>query len=168
MQQHDVVLVDTNVIIEAHRVGCWNQLASYFALHSVIKVIEETQAGSQNRRPETWIDQAALLDSLAHVEDVTDQHRVEFNFRYQHPALDDGERDLLVYADRLGGQPWLLNSPDMASIRFAHGQDWMDRLVSLEALNRHLKINARAALRRNYTTEWLDGKKIALRLGVAI
>jgi hypothetical protein len=38
----DVFLIDTNVIIEAYRVSCWNALAGRFKLVTVETVIEET------------------------------------------------------------------------------------------------------------------------------
>ena len=60
MNQNSIVLFDANAIIESHRVNCWNQLAEYFDLRTVAKVIEETQTGYQNREPETWIDEAEL------------------------------------------------------------------------------------------------------------
>ncbi len=40
-EKGQIVLVDTNVILEAHRVSCWNTLASHFRLATV----EETQTG---------------------------------------------------------------------------------------------------------------------------
>lgn len=65
-QQQQIVLVDTNVILEAHQTGCWIPLANYFALHTVAKVVEETQTGYQNRDPEHWIDEAVLRGQLSH------------------------------------------------------------------------------------------------------
>ena len=41
-----IVLVDTNVIIEAHRTGCWKVLASHFPIHTVEKIVEETDIGT--------------------------------------------------------------------------------------------------------------------------
>lgn len=160
----EIVLLDTNVIIEIHRVGCLNSLASYFRLHTVEKVVEETQTGFQNRRPEQTIDLASLLSSLANVGSVTDEQRAEFNLTYGHPPLDAGERDLLVYADSIGGGLWLLNSPDMAAIRFAHGRGWIDRLVSLEAMTSHLRVRLKESLKENYTESWLSTRRTMLLL----
>lgn len=69
-QPRQIVLVDTNVILEAHQTGCWVPLAEYFALHTVAKVVKETQTGYQNRDPEHWIDEAVLRGQLAHVESI--------------------------------------------------------------------------------------------------
>lgn len=166
-QQGDIVLIDTNVIIEAHRIRCWNALAEHFNLHSVEKVIEETQTGFQNRSPEQDIEEANLRDSIAHIAIVGDVAIAAFNLAYGHPNLDDGERHLLVYADSLDvGDVWRLNSPDMAAVRFAHSQKWLDRLVSLEAMIDRFRIRTRRELRRNYTEQWLQSKKTDLRLGL--
>lgn len=164
-QPRQIVLVDTNVILEAHRTGCWTPLSQYFALHTVSKVVEETQTGYQNRTPEEWIDEAGLRSSLACVTDVTEEQRVAFNVAHGHPALDAGERDLLIYAESLQDRVWLLNSPDMAAVRFAHKNGWIDRLASLEAMTSHLKARLRESLRTNYTERWLSGKKTNLLLG---
>jgi hypothetical protein len=160
------VLVDTNVIIEAHRTGCWNTIAGYFALETVEKVIEETQTGAQNRASETLIDQTKLRASMRHVENVTNGMRAQFHQAFPQALLDAGERDLLVYAGTLTvAEAWLLNSPDMAAMRHAHSRGWLDRLVSLEALNRHLRGKLGAALRDNYSEQWLSLRRTRLILG---
>jgi hypothetical protein len=160
------VLVDTNVIIEAHRTGCWNTIAGYFALETVEKVIEETQTGAQNRAPETLIDETKLRASMRHVHNVTEEMRAKFHHAFPRALLDPGERDLLVYAGTLDfGEAWLLNSPDMAAIRHAHSRGWLDRLVSLEALNGHLRGKLGASLRDNYSEQWLSVRRTRLILG---
>lgn len=164
-QPRQIVLVDTNVILEAHQTGCWVPLAQYFALHTVAKVVEETQTGYQNRDPEHWIDEAMLRGQLAHVETVTEVQRVKFNMAHGHPTLDAGERDLVIYAESLTSPMWLLNSPDMAAVRFAHRMGWIDRLVSLGAMSAHLKTRLSRDLRDNYTERWLSGKRTGLLLG---
>lgn len=163
-QPRQIVLVDTNVILEAHQTGCWVPLAHYFALHTVAKVVEETQTGYQNRDPEHWIEEATLREQLAHVETVTEVQRVAFNMAHGHPTLDAGERDLLIYAETLSSPVWLLNSPDMAAVRFAHRMGWIDRLVSLGAMSAHLKTRLSRDPRDNYTEKWLSGKRTELLL----
>lgn len=164
-QPKQIVLVDTNVILEAHRTGCWAQISQYFALHTVGKVVEETQTGYQNRVQEEWIDEVELRATFACIADVTEEQRVAFNIVHGHPSLDDGERDLLIYAEMLQGPAWLLNSPDMAAVRFAHVNGWIDRIMSLEAMTSHLRARLRESLRANYTERWLSGKKTGLILG---
>lgn len=162
---HQIVLVDTNVIIEAHRTRCFTQLASYFALHTVEKVVEETQTGLQNRRTEETIDYAALRASLRNVADVTDLARADFALRFPDAVLDPGELDLLIYAGTLPAKDvWLLNSPDKAALRFGHARGWLDRFVSLEAMVNHLRAQTTDALKGNYTESWLSDQRLRLLL----
>ena len=165
MEAGQIVLVDTNVIIEAHETKCWTALTGFFACHAVEKIVEETQTGYQRRSPDRHIDVQALRRSLAYVATITEEDRAAFNMHHGHPPLDEGERDLLVYAVQLGSEAWLLNSPDMAVVRFAHQVGWLDRLVSLEAMTRRLKLRPCRALAQNYTEPWLSQRKTQLRLG---
>jgi hypothetical protein len=160
-----IVLVDTNVILEAHRVGCWIALSQYFALQTVEKVVEETQTGFQNRSPEQNISEPALRKQLKSIESITELQRAEFAATHFNSVLDDGERDLVIYAGLLTqNHPkiniWFLNSPDIATIRHAHRRAWLDHLVSLEEMCQHLKLKAKPPLRNNYTRSWLSGQKL--------
>lgn len=160
------VLVDTNVIIEAHRTGCWNTIAGYFALETVEQVIEETQTGAQNRAPEALIDEARLRASIKRVANITDEMRANFHLAHPRAVLDPGERDLLIHAGTIGASSaWLLNSPDMAAIRHAHERGWLDRVVSLESMNGHLKGRLSSAFRDNYSEQWLSVRRTRLILG---
>ncbi len=162
---HQIVLVDTNVIIEAHRTRCFVSLAQYFALHTVEKVVEETQTGHQNRRSEETIDYAALRLRLKHIETVTDVQRAAFAIAHPNVSLDPGERDLVIYAESLDAKSvWFLNSPDMAAVRYSYQRGWIDRPVSLEAMNAHIKGRLAETLRDNYTERWLSQKRLGLRL----
>ena len=46
------MLVDTNVILEAHRTGSWRALAGGYAVETVEDCVTEPQTGFQRRRPE--------------------------------------------------------------------------------------------------------------------
>lgn len=115
--------------------------------------------------PEHRIDEAVLRGQLSHVKSITEIQRVRFNMTHGHPTLDSGERDLLIYAETLAAPAWLLNSPDMAAVHFAHGLGWIDRLVSLGAMSAHLKARLSRDLRDNYTERWLSSKRTELLLG---
>ena len=161
-KKSQVVLVDTNVIIESHRVKCWNAMADYYALETVEKCVEETQTGAQNRSPEENIDQAKLTSSLTAVHHVTELKKAAFLLR-QKIQLDPGERDLLSHA--AGRQDaWIVASPDKAAMRAALAEGWLDRLVSLESLCSHLRIRLARSLQRNYTKEWHSVEVVKLRM----
>lgn len=52
------VLVDTNVIIESHRVVSWRALTGGYCVDTVEECVAETQAGAQRRRPTRRIDES--------------------------------------------------------------------------------------------------------------
>ena len=166
-EKDQIVLVDTNVILEAHRISCWNNLAHHFKLSTVEKVIEETQTGFQNRQPGQTINEAALRDSLHHIAGITNEARAQFALDHPHVLLDPGELDLIIYAHTIDPKTaWLLNSPDMAAVRYSHQNGWIDRLVSLEAMNNYLRAHTTTNLRENYTDNWLRVKKTRLILNM--
>ena len=159
-----VVLVDTNVIIEAHRVKCWNALAAYYALETVEKCVEETQTGAQNRSPAENIDQNKLRGTLRAVHRVSEIEIAEFLLR-QKQHLDAGERDLLSHA-ATRHDAWIVSSPDKAAMRVAFAEGWADRLIALEALCNHLKIGTSQKLNRNYTVAWHSVEFVKHRMGM--
>ena len=72
VRHRGTVLVDTNVILEAHWTGSWPALTGGYAVETVEDCVTETQTGFQRRRPERRIDQAALRARLAGVHPVSD------------------------------------------------------------------------------------------------
>lgn len=167
LQRGDRVLLDTNVILEAHRVGCWRAIASEFQLITVEKVVEETQTGHQNRSPEQNVDEHALRGSLHLVATVSREQTAAIDIEYPDHGLDEGEHHLVAYAATLRDQPaWLLNSPDKGTIRFCSRADWLDRLVSLQAMSDTLGLPHGKQLRGNYTQSWLETQINPLRFGL--
>jgi hypothetical protein len=163
----DIVLIDTNVILEAHRVCCWKALSEYFSLHTVDKVIEETQTGYQNRKPEQTIDANLLKTTFTYIETISELQVIEFDLNAEKSLpLDDGEKALIIYAHTLGKKVWFLNSPDKAAIKYACKVGWGDNLVSLESMSTHLKLNLKHPLKQNYTSQWLSQEKIRFNQGI--
>ena len=157
-----VLLVDTNIIIEAHRAKCWKPLCDFYRIETVEKCVEETQTGASNRHPSEIIDYATLKNQLHAIHPVTPLQIAEFilNNKVQ---LDDGERDLLAHvATRT--DVWILSSPDKAAMRAAHTMGWLDHLVSLEAACRNMNLSTQM-LKQNYTEDWHRVERVKLRLG---
>ena len=75
------VLVDTNVILEAHRTGSWWALTGGYGVETVEDCVTETQTGFQRRRPERRIDEARLRDRPAGVHAVGDLERAVLAIR---------------------------------------------------------------------------------------
>lgn len=132
---------------------------------TVEEVIVETQRGRQRRRPERNIDEARLRRRLERIGAVTDEQRIAFTLTHQSVGLDEGERDLLIWAATIE-DAWLLNSPDMAVLRFAHQVNWLDRLVSLDAMCRVLNVRLTQNLPENFRDDWLIRKRTDFRLGI--
>lgn len=167
MKAGDIVLIDTNVIIEAHRVSRWKNLSSNFELHTVEKVIEETQTGYQKRANEEQIDQQDLVASFSNIYKVSKSEiAVTVLTSPEISNLDAGERDLLIYASKCTGDCWLISSPDSAAMRAAHKQGWLNKIVSLESLLETINCPAKIELKDNYTKKWDETKKSQIRLGI--
>jgi hypothetical protein len=148
------ILVDTNVIIESHRAGCWNALTSGFQVETVWDCAVETQTGSQRRRPDQQIG-ADSLKRLANIASVSDADRAVALVRDSHITfLDDGERCLWAHA-LSRSDAWVLCGPDTASMRLGVRLGLRDQLVSLEALLHDIGHRPKLPLRDNYTARWL-------------
>lgn len=157
----EVVLVDTNVILEAHRTGSWKTLAARYPLETVEDCVMETQTGAQSRRPDQLIDEATLRGALRGVHAVSPLERAQAVVRDERLAmLDAGERALWSHA--LGRtDAWVLCGPDVASLRIGVRLGFRDRLVALETLLTDVGFKSRTPLRRNYTKTW-HAERLAL------
>jgi hypothetical protein len=149
------VLVDTNVILEAYRIGAWKALSSGYAVETVEDCVTETQTGFQRRRREEQIDAGELRASLKGVHGVSDRQLAEVAIRALDIALDVGERALWAHAlTRTDG--WLLCGPDKASLRAGIRFGYRDQLVSLERLLDEAGHRTKLNLGLAHTTRWLE------------
>jgi hypothetical protein len=152
----DAVLVDTNVIIEAWRVGRWKALAARHALETVGTVVMETHTGFQKRRERQQIDQAELKRTLRKIHEATEFERAGLAVRVPDIHLDPGERDLWAHALQRN-DAWVLCGPDKASLRVGVRLGLRDRLISLEELWQQAGFRPRVKLRENFTSAWHRG-----------
>ena len=157
------VLVDTNVIIESHRVNSWRALTGGYHVATVEECIAETQVGAQHRRPERRIDETGLRDSLSAVHSVSSLERAELALRTPDIALDSGEESLWAHA-LSRNDAWILCGPDRASLRCGVRLGYRDRLVSLERLLSDAGHRLRVSLRPAYTRQWLRRALVELTL----
>jgi hypothetical protein len=133
MQRGQVVLVDTNIIIEAVRTGCWNALTAHFSMQTVEKCCEEARTGEAHRRGYVEVSEKILREDIrAYPVSTTELAQLDLRdaeaFR-----LDDGERQLWAHA--LGrSDAWIASCCDQAAVNVAVRLGWEDRLVSLEEL----------------------------------
>lgn len=164
----DIVLIDTNVIIEAHRLGCWSHLADSFELHTVTRVLEETQDGYNNRAGNP-IPYFPLKSSFHHVEDVSVVQVLRCSIANPDcniMSLDDGERDLIVYASSLDQNCWLLCSPDKAALKTLNALNQLDAAISLESMLNVTSLRIADKLKTNFTEKWHMTTKTSIKMGM--
>lgn len=148
-----VVLVDTNVILEAHRTRSWRALTGAYGVETVEDCVAETQTGFQRRRRELQIDAGELRDSLKAVHSVETRERAALAVRVPDIALDRGETSLWAHALNRD-DAWILCGPDRASLRCGVRLGFRERLVSLEGLLDDAGHRTRTALRPAYMRQW--------------
>ena len=149
------VLVDTNVIIESHRIGAWQALAGGYRIETVEDCVTETQTGFQLRRAEQSIALGELRASLAREHRVGNRERAELLIRIEEIALDRGEESLWAHA--LGRDDgWFLCGPDRASLRCGVRLGLRDRIVSLAALLEGVGHRPKMMPKRHYTRQWQE------------
>ena len=166
------VFVDTNVIIEAFRVGCWKGLCKNCSVETVEKVVQEALAGDPTARNYVVVDKDELLNTLSAVHPVDDLMRARFSLAIERPeALDAGEADLLAFLYSQGpgfDSCLILSTADMAAISAAGEINLLDNMEALQVLAKQFGISNEqvANIRRQFSKEWLAGIKIQVVMGV--
>ena len=153
MQRGQVVLMDTNVIIEAFRAHCWNAVTTHFTVETVEKCYEEALTGDPQRPDYIAVDAAQLRNGLRERRPTDRKKRTQLVVRLAYKeGLDAGELDLLAHA--LGrSDAWIASCADRAAVYAALELGWEERFVSLEAMAR--AAGARPALKHHFTDRWL-------------
>lgn len=147
------LLVDTNVIIEAVRTGCWRAITGRMNVETVETCINECLRGDAGRSGYVPVS-GEELNRLSRVHVVTEAERAALALDYPDASgMDAGERDLFAHAYGRSDETWLLLSPDKASIRAGVSLGWEDRLRSLGAVTD--VIGARPKLMRQFEEPWL-------------
>ena len=148
-----VVYVDTNVVLEAHRTGCWVDLVQLYDVRTVEMVQIETQSGDRRQRGYVAVSMREFSVKVT-INKVTDLHRLKASARAKAlTALDAGERDLLAFVASEDPGSLLLATADKAAIKTACQLGLETRLVSLEEMARQRGKNP--PLKRQYTKSWL-------------
>lgn len=162
MQPGQLVLVDTNVVIEAFRVGCWRALTTHFTIETVEKCYEEALTGDPMRPGYIVIEGDALRAGLRARHNVSEGERAALTLRLAYPeTLDPGERDLFAHA-LARPDAWIASCADRAAVNAALELGWEERLVSLEALVR--AAGANRAMQFHYTERWLSDVRTTFKL----
>jgi len=66
VQQGQIVLVDTNIIIEAFRARCWKALTAYYRVETVEKCYEEALTGDRLRPGYVEVEPRCAVGKIRH------------------------------------------------------------------------------------------------------
>lgn len=154
MKRGQVLLVDTNIIIEAFRTRYWKALCGHFSVETVEACYQEALAGDPLRPGYVKVDANELASGLRAQHKVSELELVQLDL--QLPAagtLDAGERHLLAHG-LTRSDAWLASCADRAGVRAALALGWEERVVSLEKLAR--AVGQRPSLAGHYSESWLS------------
>lgn len=160
-----VVLVDTNVIIEAVRTGTWAAITGQLSIESVEVCRNEALAGAERASPGYIAVSPVDLARLRAVHRVPSVAQAALKLAYpQADVLDAGEHDLLAHAYQSRPADLQVCSPDKAAVRAAVTLGLGDQLVSLEDLLNRVGARPQPPLRVQFTTAWLRSFRTKVRL----
>lgn len=166
------VFVDTNVIIESFRIGCWTAVCEHYAVETVEKCVEEAMTGDDTDPRYVPVDADILNAGLAarHAVRKLEIATLVLDFP-QAKGLDDGELQLLAHLCAQGVTDpvqIMLSTADKAALVLAGQLGWLDLLVCLESLADHSGVTRGQveALGRQYRARWLDDVRTKIRLGM--
>lgn len=163
MKRGQVLLVDTNIIIEAFRTRCWKALCGHFSVETVESCYAEALTGDPLRPGYVSVDAQELRSGLKARHAVSDIERIQLSL--QTPlagALDAGERDLLAHG-LARSDTWIVSCADRAGVRAALALGWEARIVSLEKLAQ--AAGTRPKLKGHFGEAWLSEVRTAHLLG---
>lgn len=166
------VFADTNVILEAFRIGCWAALSHQFAIETVEKCVEETLTGNPDDPRHILVPHADLTSGLDRQYPVTSREIA--SLLLAHPScsvLDDGEKHLLawLFANKLLlSSAIVVTTADKAALVATHRLGWLDCTVSMEYLAHKVGVGRVKldALALQYRENWLSGIKTKIKLGI--
>ena len=167
------VFVDTNIILESFRTGCWQDITQKFVIETVEKCAEETLAGDPDNPGHITVKPIELNKGLAHQYSVSSKN-IDYlllaNPAFQNIWLDDGEKQLFawLFAHKKSlPNDILIATADKAAIRAAHAIDFLDHVTSLEELAHQSKVRELILkkLKNQYRKDWLSQIKTDILLG---
>lgn len=163
------VFVDTCIIIEAFRVGCWKSLCAHYSVETVEACISEACTGDPLLPGRTLIDREELTSRLAGRHGTTDLMLAQIAMDYPDlPGIDDGELHLLawLHAHRPLDASLLISTSDKAALRATHDLEWLDLVASLEALAKKAGVERKRLdkLEEHFSEGWMSTIRMKLRM----
>lgn len=165
------VLLDTCVIIEAHRISCWKALCQAFDVETVQCCVDECCAGDPLKPGRVPIKREDLHAGMARVHDVTDIMLATLAIEQDDlPALDDGELHLMawLHANPTEAVLTVISTSDRAALRAAHVLRLLDRVTSLQELGRGAGVGRKQLekLEHHFSEDWLGAVRMQLRMNM--
>jgi len=163
-ESRQIVLVDSTLIIEAHKIHCWNALAKGYQIETVDACLEECATGDPLRKDWVPIDFSTIRDDIGihavAAEGMAAAALASANFHLLHP----GEKELMAHCFSRMEEDWLVSSQDRACLRVGYELGFSDRFVSLEELLQSLGMKIK--VRYQFTKAWLVTVRTNLKLGL--
>jgi len=158
-----VLLVDTNIVIEAVRTGCWNAITGQREVVTVEECAAELRRGNPSQRNYVVVTDAQI--GRATIRALEPAAAAEFRLRYPNAdGLDAGERDLLALAATLT-EVFEVCCADKAALVAANALEWLGRVVSLEAVAKSIGARPNPELKRQFTEAQMRAWRTSLDLG---
>ena len=158
-----VLLVDSMIVIEAVRTGCWNPITGQRKVVTVQECADELRRGNPNSRGYVSVGVAEL--DRATVEPLTPLAAATLRLTYPGAdGLDAGERDLLALGLSRTDQ-FQLCSCDKAAVVAAHALGWLDRVLSLDSIANDVGARPNPPLKAQFTEARMSQWRTSLRLG---
>lgn len=157
------LLVDTMIVIEAVRTGCWNAITGQRQVVTVEECARELRCGDPGIQGYVTVTEPGIARIA--VAPLSDAERASFRLAY-HAAdgLDPGERDLLAHAS-MRTDEFQVCSCDKAAVVAANAMGWLDRVISLEVVATSVGVRANPNLRVQFSEARLSQWRTSLRLG---
>jgi hypothetical protein len=149
----EIVLTDTNILIELSRTGAWRAVSSHFRLATVAKCVEEARSGYAHRAGYVAVEEEFLQRVTQVGVAPVDVVSLAIDFPDIANRIDDGERELWAHA-RTRDDAWQAVCADQAAVKAACALGWGDRLVSLEELVR--AVGSQVELQDHFSTARLS------------
>lgn len=163
-----VILVDTNVIIEAVRTATWNRLTGALLVETVRECRDEAERGDPTSFGYVVVSPADL-GRLHRVHDVTQGELAEYLLEDAGASgLDAGEQQLFAHAfqrAKRGDAVWVLCSADKAAIRAAVRAKIHEQLRSLEEIGDAVGARPASPYKRHFETRFLAKYRTEYLLG---
>lgn len=161
METGERLLLDTNVIIEAHRVNCWKLLLDQFILESTEECCREAAGGYTRRGGYVAVDVAVLRKDIRIHKPTPDMMTKATATALNFQSIDPGEREVLAiaFADAALRR---VGTADRIAIQVASQLGLLERVVSLEEILQ--ATGDSRALLKHHTKKWLSDIKLQLLL----